>query len=75
MFKSISWQEYLLAVSVIAGAYYFIAIAIFYPGDVIALLKGALVTKPRIDSTTAERKPLGNFMRSSSQRSATEGRS
>lgn len=62
MFKSISWHEYLLVVSVIAGAYYIIVIAIFYPRDVIALLRGALVNKRRIAPTTAERKPLGNFM-------------
>lgn len=42
MFKSISWHAYLLVLSVIAGAYYIIVIAIFYPRDVIALLKGAL---------------------------------
>lgn len=62
MFKSISWQEYLLAISLIAGVYYFIVIAIFYSRDIVARLKGAAVVKPQITATTAERKPPGNFM-------------
>ncbi len=45
MLKSISWPEYLLAVSLIAGAYYAVIIALFYSRDIAAKIKGAAVQK------------------------------
>lgn len=62
MFKSISWQEYLLAVSVITGGYYFIVVAIFYSRDIVARLKGTAVAKSHITPATAKPKAPGNFM-------------
>ena len=40
MFKSISWQEFTIAVSVAAACYYAIIIIIFYFRDISARLKG-----------------------------------
>lgn len=45
MLKSISWPEYLLAVSLIASAYYAVIIALFYSRDIAAKIKGAAVPK------------------------------
>lgn len=46
MFKTISWQEYLLAVSLIAGAYYAAISAIFYSRNIAVRIKGRAVSKP-----------------------------
>jgi hypothetical protein len=45
MFKSISWQEYLLAVGGIAGVYYAFIISVFYSRDIFLKIKGAAVPK------------------------------
>jgi hypothetical protein len=45
MFKSISWQEYLTAVGLIAAAYYAFIILVFYSRDIFLKIKGATVPK------------------------------
>ena len=61
MFKSISWQEYLLAVGCLAAVYYVVAVAIFYFRDILLKFKGAASSKaqPEISKTA---KPQGKFM-------------
>ncbi len=44
MFKSISWQEFIIAVSVAAACYYAAIIIIFYSRDIAARLKGGRVS-------------------------------
>lgn len=44
MFKSISWQEFTIAVSVAAACYYAAIIIIFYSRDIAARLKGGRVS-------------------------------
>jgi hypothetical protein len=44
MFKSISWQEFVIAVSLAAGCYYAFIILIFYRRDITARLKGSSVS-------------------------------
>lgn len=45
MFKSISWQEFLYAVALLAGGYYLVVVAVFYSRDILLRLKGATVAK------------------------------
>lgn len=44
MFKSISWQEYIVVMSVAAGCYYAVIIILFYTKDIAARLKGGSVS-------------------------------
>ena len=44
MFKSISWQEFIIAVSVAAVCYYAVIIIIFYFRDISVILKGGQVS-------------------------------
>ena len=44
MFKSISWQEFIIAVSVAAACYYAAIVIIFYFRDISARLKGGQVS-------------------------------
>jgi hypothetical protein len=44
MFKSISWQEFIIAVSIVAGCYYAFIVIVFYRKDVIARLRGDAVS-------------------------------
>jgi hypothetical protein len=44
MFKSISWQEYLMAVGLLTAGYYIIVISVFYSRDVLLKLKGQAVS-------------------------------
>jgi TRAP-type uncharacterized transport system fused permease subunit len=44
MFKSISWQEFIIAASVAAGCYYTVIIIMFYLKDIAARLKGGQVS-------------------------------
>jgi hypothetical protein len=43
MFKSISWQEFVIALSIAAGCYYALIIIVFYSKDLAARLKGSTV--------------------------------
>lgn len=43
MFKSISWQEYIVVMAVAAGCYYSLIIILFYTKDIAARLKGGSV--------------------------------
>ncbi len=54
MFKSISWQDYLLAVGVLAAGYYLIVISVFYSRDILSRLKGATVSKTKAPQATPE---------------------
>lgn len=47
MFKSISWQEYLYVIGLIAAGYYVVIVAVFYSRDIIGRLKGATVPKAK----------------------------
>ncbi len=40
MFKSITWQEFIVAISVVAACYYAFIVAVFYRKDIGAKLKG-----------------------------------
>lgn len=60
MFKSISWQEYLFALSIIATGYYILIIGLFYSRDIIVRLKGIPQGKEKIPQPIA--KPGKNFM-------------
>lgn len=52
MFKSISWQEYLYAIGLIAAAYYVVVVAVFYSRDILSRLKGATISKPTTPQRT-----------------------
>ena len=47
MFKSISWQEYLYAIGLIATGYYVIMVVVFYSRDILSKLRGATVPKAK----------------------------
>src|SRR5688572_24405817 len=47
MFKSISWQEYLYVIGLIAAGYYVIVVAVFYSRDILSKLRGAPVLKAK----------------------------
>lgn len=55
MFKSISWQEYLLAVALLAAAYYVFIISVFYYRDIWQKIKGATVPKAKGTELAKER--------------------
>lgn len=40
MFKTISWEEFIVAISVVAACYYAFVVAVFYRKDIGARLKG-----------------------------------
>ena len=44
MFKSISWQEFIIAVSIVAGCYYAFIVIVFYRKDIAARLRGGTVS-------------------------------
>jgi hypothetical protein len=44
MFKSISWQEFIIAVSMVAGCYYAFIVIVFYRKDIVARLRGGAVS-------------------------------
>jgi hypothetical protein len=44
MFKSISWQEFMIAVSIVAGCYYAFIVIVFYRKDIIARLRGGAIS-------------------------------
>lgn len=44
MFKSISWQEFILVIAVAAGCYYALIIILFYTKDIAARLKGGPIS-------------------------------
>lgn len=60
MFKSISWQEYLFALSIIAAGYYILIVGLFYSRDIIVKLKGVPQGKEKIPQPIE--KPSKNFM-------------
>jgi hypothetical protein len=55
MFKSISWQEYLYGIGLLAVGYYIVIVAIYYSRDILAKVKGASVSKAK---STAVNQPL-----------------
>ncbi len=55
MFKSISWQEYLLAVALLAAAYYVFIISVFYHRDIWQKIKGATVPKVKVTEPAKQR--------------------
>lgn len=61
MFKSISWQEFTVAVSVAAACYYALIIVIFYFKDISARLKGGQVSASRLKERQSTR-PARDFM-------------
>lgn len=59
MFKSISWQEFTIAVLVAAGCYYAFIIIIFYSRDIAAKLKGSSgATSPSKQALSPRQKDL-----------------
>jgi hypothetical protein len=40
MFNSISWQEFLTTIAIVAGAYYFVSVLLLYSKEIIQKLKG-----------------------------------
>ena len=67
MFKSISWQEYQLAVGLLALGYYAVIVSIFYSRDILLNLKGAEESKSRQQVSGSEERPA-KLMGSISQR-------
>lgn len=61
MFKSISWQQFIIAVSVAAVCYYTVIIIIFYFRDIAARLKGGQVSASRLKERQSTR-PARNLM-------------
>ena len=61
MFKSISWQEFIIAVSIAAVCYYAAVIIIFYSRDIAARLKGGRVSDGPIKGPQGSR-PAKNLM-------------
>ena len=57
MFKSISWQEYQLAVGLLALGYYAVIVSIFYSRDILLKLKGGEESKSNQQSSSLEEKP------------------
>jgi hypothetical protein len=55
MFKSISWQEYLLTVALLAAAYYLFIISVFYYRDIWQKIKGATVPKAKVTEPAKQR--------------------
>lgn len=61
MFKTISWQEYLYTISVIAAGYYVIVVAVYYSRDILSRIKGATI--PRVKQTQpSPQNQKGKFM-------------
>lgn len=60
MFETISWQEYFLAVSLAAGAYYALIILLFYSRDIADKIRGAAVQKP--NPVVEHQSHASNFM-------------
>jgi hypothetical protein len=61
MFKTISWQEYLYVIGLIAVGYYTVIGAIFYSRDILLRLKGANVPKVK-PPTSSQPLPKEKFM-------------
>lgn len=61
MFKSISWQDYLMAAGVLSLGYYVVVIGVFYSRDILHRLKGATVAKGPSDPVPLDRDSK-NFM-------------
>jgi hypothetical protein len=62
MFKSISWQEYIYAIGLIAAGYYVLVVAVFYSRDILSKLRGATVPKgksPRPSQASHKEKFMG----------------
>jgi hypothetical protein len=58
MFKSISWQEYLLTASLLAAVYYIVIISGFYSKEIFLRLKGETVSKTKpSEPVVQERNP------------------
>lgn len=50
MFKSISWQEYLVAVGCLAAGYYVVAISVFYSKDILNKFRAAAAPRDKSDT-------------------------
>jgi len=61
MFKTISWQEFMVAVSVAAACYYAFIIAVFYRRDIAAKLRGETPSATPTKSTRPQERGR-NFM-------------
>jgi hypothetical protein len=61
MFKTISWQEFTVAVSVAAACYYAFIAVVFYRRDIAAKLRGE-PTSATATKSIPRQKPSSNFM-------------
>lgn len=61
MFKSISWQEFIIAASIAAACYYAVIIIIFYSRDIAARLGGRVSARPLREpkSSPPAKNPMG----------------
>jgi hypothetical protein len=57
MFKSISWQEFTIAVSIVAGCYYAFIVFVFYRKDIVARLKGGAVSTSSPKTVPSQTQP------------------
>jgi hypothetical protein len=61
MFKTISWQEFTVAVSVAAACYYAFIVVVFYRRDIVAKLRGEATSSNRAKPIRPQTSPR-NFM-------------